>query len=754
MSSLEEKKAEISTRLADLDVKEEKVDSVKSLLDVKEKELLALELKLSAREKEGIEKLLREQKEVLHSKLQQFELETEEKRKSLIEEFRNKEEDLEQREAEINHREKKVEKEEQGLNKKAERIKEQTKELEAKSKSVKEKERSIKVNEKVLEKEKQQLLADVENLQNLKLELDKLKDEISQQKQKICKESEDLKLTEDERAEHSRLQLELKQEIEHTRLQKDSLTHELESLMEERLTFEKEWEILDEKRAEISREKHEIDVERERLRKLQHSEDEQLKRGRHDMQDHIRNELNKLELEKESFRESMKQEKLLLSEKLKNEKSQMLQDFEWKTSSLESEIRKRQDEMEKDLQERERKIQEKIEMELNNINVLKDVTEKEWEEVKSQGLRLENERKELESNKQLLKSSQLEIHEDSEMLMNLSRKVKNERELLVAERNHFLSFVEMIKCCQECGEVVGGFVVSDLQLPEYKERSIIPSPTSAVLNEMPIKNSRDKVAASNLDTSGSGSRGLSWILRKCNPIRNLSPNKRTDGIGSSDMAETVPLSDVNVATEKVPGLESLPNIEGGQVTLEEQQLADGAHHSLETPELQSENIVRHVDFQNTKSMDDHNYMDSFVDGYPDDSQQSVPKRSRGRPPKNSKSGIARTRSVKAVVREANEFLGQASEEIESVSLLSLDADHFKDDSRRDSSRIDKAVGKTGRKRQRAETSRITESEQNSGDSDGQSESVTAGGHRKKRQMADPPAQVTGEKRYNLRRPKT
>ncbi|KAL4375400.1 hypothetical protein HN51_009302 [Arachis hypogaea] len=752
MSLLEEKKAEISTRLADLDAKEEKVDSVKSLLDVKEKELLALELKLSAREKEGIEKLLQEQKFMLDLKLQQFELETEERRKSLLQEFRSKEEDLEQREAEINHRQKVVEKEEHGLSKKAERIKEQSKELETKSKSLKEKEKDIKVNEKVLEKEKQQLLADVENLQNLKDELDKLKDEISQQKQKICKEIEDLKLTEEERAEHSRLQLELKQEIEHTRLQKDSLMNEVESLREDRLRFEKEWEGLDEKRAEINREKHEIDVENERLRKLHHSEDERLKRERHDMQDHIRNQLDKLELEKESFRESMKQEKLLLSEKLKNEKLQMLQDFEWKISSLEIEIQKRQDEMEKDLQERERKFQEKMERELNNINVLKDVTEKEWEEVKSQGLRLENERKELESNKQQLKSGQREMHEDSEMLMNLSRKVKNEREILVAERNQFLAFVEKLKCCKECGEVVGGFVVSDLPLPDFKQRSIVPSATSPILNGMPIKNSQDKVAASNLDSSGSTWTG-NWLLRKCRPILGLSPNKRTDGVGSSNEDGTMPLSDVNVATEKVPELESLPIIEGAEVTLEEQQLADGAHHSSETPQPQFERIFRQVDVQNTESMDDHSYRDSFVDGSPDDSQQSVPNRSRGRPGKKSKSGIARTRSVKGVVREANEFLGQASEEIENASLLSLNANHFKEDSQGDSSQIDEAVGRTGRKRQRAQTSRITESEQNADDSDGQSESITAGGHRKKRQMAAPPAQVTGEKRYNLRHPK-
>ncbi|KAL1357381.1 hypothetical protein AAHE18_05G251300 [Arachis hypogaea] len=728
MSLLEEKKAEISTRLADLDAKEEKVDSVKSLLDVKEKELLALELKLSAREKEGIEKLLQEQKFMLDLKLQQFELETEERRKSLLQEFRSKEEDLEQREAEINHRQKVVEKEEHGLSKKAERIKEQSKELETKSKSLKEKEKDIKVNEKVLEKEKQQLLADVENLQNLKDELDKLKDEISQQKQKICKEIEDLKLTEEERAEHSRLQLELKQEIEHTRLQKDSLMNEVESLREDRLRFEKEWEGLDEKRAEINREKHEIDVENERLRKLHHSEDERLKRERHDMQDHIRNQLDKLELEKESFRESMKQEKLLLSEKLKNEKLQMLQDFEWKISSLEIEIQKRQDEMEKDLQERERKFQEKMERELNNINVLKDVTEKEWEEVKSQGLRLENERKELESNKQQLKSGQREMHEDSEMLMNLSRKVKNEREILVAERNQFLAFVEKLKCCKECGEVVGGFVVSDLPLPDFKQRSIVPSATSPILNGMPIKNSQDKVAASNLDSSGSTWTG-NWLLRKCRPILGLSPNKRTDGVGSSNEDGTMPLSDVNVATEKME-----------LITL----------RKLHNPNLR-EFFDRWM-FK-TESMDDHSYRDSFVDGSPDDSQQSVPNRSRGRPGKKSKSGIARTRSVKGVVREANEFLGQASEEIENASLLSLNANHFKEDSQGDSSQIDEAVGRTGRKRQRAQTSRITESEQNADDSDGQSESITAGGHRKKRQMAAPPAQVTGEKRYNLRHPK-
>ncbi|KAK7309987.1 hypothetical protein RJT34_07164 [Clitoria ternatea] len=751
-SLLIEKEAEISKRLADLEEEEKKADSLKSKLEKKEKELLELELQLSAREREGIQKVLGEQKVILDSKLQQFELEMEQKRKSLIEEFGSKEETLEQREAEINHKEKKVGKEEQTLSKKADRIKEQNKELEAKLKSLKEKEKSMKIKEKELEKEKQQLLADRESMENLNAELGKIKAEISQQELQICLESENLKLTEEERSEHSRLQLELKQEIEHTRLQKDFLMKEAENLREERQRFEKEWEVLDEKRTEVSRKQCDIEVEKEGLQKLQNSEEERLKREKQKMQDHIKKELEKLELEKESFRDSMKQEKLLLSEKVKNEKAQMLQDFESKTRNLDNEIQRKQEEMEKDLQERERKFQEEMRRELDNINSLKDVTEKEWEEVKSEGMRLENERKELESNKQQLKSGQREMHEDSEMLMNLSRKVKKERERLVAERNCFLELVEKLRSCKGCGELVRDFVISDVQLPDCKERVAIPSLTSPALNDKPLKNSQDNVVASDLNNSGS-IRPVSW-LRKCtSKIFNLSPSKRTDAVSASDTAGTSPLSDVNASIEKVDGLESLPNAEGARVRAEQLVAGGMAHHFSDMPHLKSNDVVREVDDEYSLSIGDHSRVDSLVDGDPDDSQQSVPKLGRRRPGRKSKSGIARTRSVKAVVEEAKEFLGKAPEDIENASLHSLNDDRIKENSPEDSSRVEKPIGNTRRKRQRAQTSRVTESEQTAGDSDGQSDSVMAGGRRKRRQTVAPPPQVTGEKRYNLRRNK-
>ncbi|XP_020203329.1 protein CROWDED NUCLEI 3 isoform X2 [Cajanus cajan] len=751
-SLLKEKEAEIIGRVADLDVEEKKVDSLKSMLESKEKELLALELKLSAREREGIQKLLGEQKSTLDLKLQQFELELEQKQKSLVEEFRSKEEAMEQREVEVNHRETKVRKEEQALNKKAERIKDQNKEIEAKLKSLKEEEKTMKIKEKELEKEKQQLLADRESLENLNAELEKVKAEISQQEMQICQESENLKITEEERSEHSRLQLELKQEIEHTRSQKDFLLKEAENLREERQRFEKEWEVLDEKRVEITRKQHDLDVEKESLRKLQNSGEERLKREKQHIQDHIKKELEKLELEKESFRDSMNQEKLLLSEMAKNERSQMLQDFESKTRSLENEIQKRHEEMDKDFQERERDFQEEMRRELDNINILKDATEKEWGEVKAEEIRLETERKELESNKQQLKSGQREMHEDSEMLMNLSRKVKKERERLVAERKHFLELVEKLRSCKGCGEVVRDFVVSDIQLPDFKERVATPLPISPVLNEKPLDNSQDNVAASDFNNSGSV-RSVSW-LRKCtSKIFKLSPSKRTDAVGASDMAGTSPLSNVNVSVENVDDPASLPNI-GARVIPEERQPAGGiAHHSSDTPHLQSDNIVKEVGDEYSLSIGDHSRVDSLVDGDPGDSQQSVPKGGRRRPGRKSKSGIARTRSVKAVVEEAKEFLGKAPERIENASLQSFNTDPIKEDSREDSSHTEKAIGNTRRKRQRAQTSRVTESEQNAGDSEGHSDSITTGARRKKRQTVAPPAQVTGEKRYNLRRHK-
>ncbi|KAI9084944.1 hypothetical protein K1719_033117 [Acacia pycnantha] len=743
--SLKEKETEISRAAQDLQIKEKEADSLRSMLEAKEKKLLDIEHQLSAREREGIQKLLDEQKDLLDLKLREFELEMEQKRKSLDEEFNDTVESLEKREAEVNHRENKVGKEELALGKKAERIKEHEKEFEAKLKSLKEKEKSTKIKEKELEMEKKQLRADIKAMENLKVEVEKVRAEISQQELQLIKEREDLKITQGEREEHSRLQLELKHEIENTRLQGEYILKETESLKQERERFEKEWEVLDEKRAEISRERSIIDAEKEKLRKLQHTEEERLKREKQAMQDHIKRELEKLELEKESFADTMKHDKLVFSEKTKNDHAQMLQDFESRRRNLENEMQKKQEEMELDLQKRESSFQEEMERERKNIDVLKDLTEKEWEEVRSERQRLDNVRNEVELNKQQLESAHWELHEDSEMLMNLSRKVKKEREHLMAQRNLFLALVEKLRGCKDCGEVVKGLVVSDLQLPEFKDRVAIHSPISPVLDSNPLKNSGCNNTASDMKNSESV-KSVSWLRQCASKILSLSPSSKRDDIRASGIDDSSPLSDPKVNTEKAEGSASFLNIEGTRDIL-------GAHHSSDIQRLQSADYIRDVDDRHDPSLDHYSYVDSLREEGPEDSQQSVPKRGKGRPRGKSKAGINRTRSVKAVVEEAKEFLGKASEELDNANMESLNTDHAKGDSVEESTQTEKAVAKTKRKRQYGQTSRTTQSEQDAY-SEGQSDTVPAGGRRKKRQMVPPPQEVTGGRRYNLRHHKT
>ena len=139
--------------------------------------------------------------------------------------------------------------------------------------------------------------------------------------------------------------------------------------------------------------------------------------------------------------------------------------------------------------------------------------------------------------------------EDSEMLINLSQKVNNERERLVAERNHFLALVEKLRNCRNCGEVVRDIVVSDLYLPSSKERGIFPLPASSLWNDTHLKNSKDNVISSGSNYSG-------------------STTTKVDYVGTSYMAGTMLKSDVNVNIVKVEEPASSPYIEGPTVTLQ------------------------------------------------------------------------------------------------------------------------------------------------------------------------------------------
>lgn len=701
-----------------------------------------------------IQRLLDNQRVILDEKLEEFELELQEKRKSVDEELRSKLEDLDQGKVKVNHEIEKLKKKEQLLDKKEERMNEKEKDFEMKIKTFKEMEKAVKAEEKRLEVEKQQTVADQATLQSLRDEIEKIRDENTRQKQQIHEESEKLRITESERLEHLRLLSQLKQEIEEYRLQRELLLKEGDDLKCQRENFEKEWELLDEKRAEISRELRQNVEEREKLDKLLHCEEERLKKEKHAMQDHMKGELELLQQEKESFASLMKHEQLALSEKAQSERSQMLREFELRRRDLETDLQNRREEMEKCLQERETAFEEERDREHTYINHLKEVAERQQEEVKSEGHRIQKETEDLKLNQKQLELNQLEMRKDIDELGGLSRKLKEQREQFIKERSRFLAFVEKLKSCKSCGEITREFVFSDLQVPEMEDRELIPS---LMLGDEILQSSRDNIAASDVRFSDSGGR-LSW-LRKCtSKIFNMSPGKKIEHATGPALTDSTPSSPVLVNVEqhkKGPSMLIRKGIRGHAISIDEPQPSFRmANDTFDIQQPQSDSILREVDNTCAPSVDDQSYMDSKFEEVPEDSLQSQPKGSRRKPGRRRKSGVHRTRSVKAVVEDAKAFLGEASGKTElDADVQTEDIDHIYEESRDDSTHADSVVSKTARKRQRAQSSRITLSEQDAGNSEDHSESVTADGRRKRHQTAVPVLQTPGEKRYNLRRHK-
>ncbi|KAF8399184.1 hypothetical protein HHK36_015049 [Tetracentron sinense] len=751
--TLKKKEDDINNRLANL---AEAVATERNL-EMREKELLALEEKLDARERVEIQKLLDEHNAVLDTKKHDFELEMDKKRKSLDEEFKSKMLAVEQKEVEINHKDEKMGKREQALEKKLEKSKEKEKNIELKSKDLKEREKSVKAEVKNLEMEKKQMVSDKENLQILKSELEKIRADNEEQQLKIIEEREKLKLTEEERSEHLRLQSELKQEIDNCRLQKELLLKEGEDLKQQRENFEREWEVMDEKRAEITKELKEVGEEKARFEKLKNSEEERLKNEKLATQDHIRNELEALRLEKESFAASMEHERSVISEKARNEHSQMLQDFELRKRELETDLQNRQEEMEKHQWERERSFEEERERELSNINYLREVARREMEEMKLERLWIEKEKQEVASNKQHLEGHQLEMRKDIDELGILSKKLKDQREQFIKERGRFLAFVNKHKSCKNCGEITSEFVLSDLQfLPEMEDKELFPLPGLAA--DYLKESNQGKLATSeraNINTSpvvnGSGSPAsgghLSW-LRKCtSKIFKLSPGKNIEHAIAQGPAEELPVSFMQVNIE-----EASKRLGGAE---DDQELSFGiASDSFDAQRVQSDNSIKEVEGGATPSVDDQSNMISKEQKVPEDSQHPERKSGRLRPGKKRKPGVHRTRSVKAVVEDAKVILGKTSEQNEEQPNGKMeDSAHINEESRGESSLADKGATSIGLKRHHAHTSRTTMSEQDVDDSEARSESVTAGGRRKRRQTVAPAMQTPGEKRYNLRRPK-
>ncbi|GAB4827432.1 hypothetical protein Ancab_034317 [Ancistrocladus abbreviatus] len=739
------KEEDINSRLAKLSRKEKETDAMMKRIENKEKELLSLEENLNEREKTEIQKLLDKHKTELDAKKQEFELEMDQKRKTFDDELRSKSAEIDKMEVEISHKEEKVAKREETLEKKSDKLKEKEKEVESKSKALKEKEKSIKVEEKNLEKQKREILIEKENLLNLKAELEQERAEIEEQQLKMRQEREKLKVTEEERSEHLRLQSELKQEIDKCRLQKEVLLKEADELKQERESFEREWEALDEKKAEIEKELKIMTEEREKLEKWRHSEHERLRSENLTAQNNIRRELEALTLEKGSFAAEKEHEMSLLSERSHSDRSQMLNDFEIRKRELEIEMRKKQEEMEKKLHDRERLFEEVREKELNNIHHLREVGGRATEDMKEERRKIEKQKQEIAANKNDLEVHRLEIQKDIEELVALSSKLKDQRELFFKERERFFAFVEKNQGCEKCGEATRAFVLSDLQSLNNTERTEIPALPELAEGYMTssIKHALTPTGQQNEETTpGRGNMGspksggtVSW-LQKCTLLFKFSPSNKRDHSAMQNLAGESPVHHQATVETTSDGLDVVEDVE----ELSFQVASD----SFDVQRLQSNDSVGKVQGDQELLAEGEGNVDSEKQEGVEASELSglngQPKlKKRGRPK------INRTQSVKAVVRDAKAILGDAVEENENEHPNG----HAEDS--QESSFAANGNRRNGRKRNRAYTSQNTTGEQDAGESEGHSDSVMAGGRRKRRQKIEPALQAPAEKRYNLRR---
>ncbi|KAK7838569.1 protein crowded nuclei 1 [Quercus suber] len=628
---LEEAQKKIEATNISLQKKEEDIsiyfgqefDVVRLNLETKEKELLALEEKLNARERTEIQKLLDEHNAILDAKKSEFDLEIDQKRKSVDDDLKNKVVEVEKREAEINHMEQKVAKREQTLEKRWEKLREKEKDHELKLKDLKEREKSLRSEEKNLENEKKQMLSDKEDLLSLKDEVEKIRAHNDEELLKIAEEKDQLKVSEEERLEFVRLQSELKQEIENCRLQKELILKEAEDLKLQKESFEREWEELDEKRAEIEKDLKKLTDQKEEMEKLKHSEEEKLKNEKLATQEYIQRELEDLKFSKESFTAQMEHDKLAIAEKADSDRSQMLHDFELRKRELETDLQNQLEYKEKDLRERERLFQEERERELNNINYLREVARREMEGIKLERAKIEKERQEADENRKHLERHQVEMRKDIDVLDDLRRKLKDQRDQFVNERRRFISFVEKLKGCENCAQIISEYELSDLQsLAEIENEEVIPL---SRLDDVHAKEGgHGNVAASEKQNSeispvGVGSRSpvsggtISW-LRKCTTkIFKFSPIKNIESTAVQNLEAHLSCQNVDMEepSKRVSSTENQAEISLGVAT-----------DSFDVQRIQSDNSIREIEVSQDPSADDQSNINSKAPEVADDSQPS------------------------------------------------------------------------------------------------------------------------------------
>eukprot|EP00252_Welwitschia_mirabilis_P007247 TRINITY_DN1845_c0_g1_i1.p1 TRINITY_DN1845_c0_g1~~TRINITY_DN1845_c0_g1_i1.p1 ORF type:complete len:1226 (+),score=434.58 TRINITY_DN1845_c0_g1_i1:607-4284(+) len=742
LACLQEKEADISTRLSALIPREEEAVKRELFLSKREQELLVLQERLNNREKEEIQKLIDDQKAELNAKRAEFESELEEKRDQLEDELNKRKNAVEHMEADFNRKEERMNKREQQLEKKAENIKAKEKDVETRLKVVKEKEKSIKITEKEMEVEKKMMERERDDLVKQREELEKLRISLDEEKQKIQDELARLEFTDEERNEFFKLQTELKKEIEEYKNLKQEVENQAEELRLERWKFEKEWELLDARGEHLRKELAEVDEERKRITRLLKEEEERLKLEKKSLLEQFQNDSEALRVEKEAFKDTLESERSQLYENLRIEQADLQREIDCLRSELESGIEKKKEEMQRSLHEKEIEFQNKKERELQQIREEREIMLKELEEMRLERHKLEREKVDVEMNRERAEQEWSEIRNDIEELKLQREKLKEQRKSLLEEREEILRQCECLKKLQK-----------DLNMPDNDLKHLVDSYGENPVSPSNISGKPDLDSAGRAGSSASKAPGrLSWIQKCASRLfsNTPSPQKVTDS------------DDQKLRTERP----ELPSREVENVTPEFENVTQdddvGGEH-----EQHHSGATEHINLkgQVTKKMHDVSKARPSVNF-----DQSLPPSNGSFQKAEDKSKVKvfrRTHSIKAVVEDAKAILetsldkeddisgGDQQEEQNQTSmgrLISQGETEDNVDGRKESFTTDRVPSHSGRKRGRRPRGTM---EHNEEDVEVESE-FTIGGRKKKRRRESANTrssvqQSPGGKRYNFRR---